>query len=241
MQMCRQQGAGMRVTIVENTSITHHGQVGVALHEAAARIELLRPWAGEGLPDRLETDALVVFGGEQSARDDARHPYLPALARLMAQAAGQGRAVLGICLGAQLFARGLGAQNILDAAPEFGWCDVARSAAGAQDALLGVLPASFPIFQWHSDTFTLPHGARHLAGSAVAQNQCFRHGRAGYATQFHFEASRAVVEDWSRTFPDLVERLSPGWQQARPGLAASRGAQADAHGLALARAWVGLI
>ncbi|WP_225026102.1 type 1 glutamine amidotransferase [Xinfangfangia pollutisoli] len=229
----------MRVTIVENTRITHHGQVGVALHEAAARIEILRPWAGEPLPATLASDALVVFGGEQSALADDTHPYLPQLARLMADAAGAGKAVLGVCLGAQLFARGLGARNVLGTAPEFGWCEVTRS--DVPDPLLGALPRSFPIFQWHSDTFTLPPGATRLAGSAQAENQSFRFGRAGYATQFHFEASRAVVADWSREFPDLVERLSPGWHAAHPALAAGPGLQADAHGLALARAWVGLI
>jgi GMP synthase (glutamine-hydrolysing) len=231
----------MRVTIVENNPVTHHGQVGVALHEAAARIELVRPWAGQALPLRLDSDALVVFGGEQSARDDASHPYLPALAALMAEAAEAGNAVLGICLGAQLFARGLGAENILGEAPEFGWCEIAQCAAAAEDPVLSPLPTAFPSFQWHSDTFTLPPGATRLAGSAVAQNQAFRYGRAGYASQFHFEASRAVVADWSRSFPELVERLSPGWHQAHAALAARQGAEADAHGLALARAWVGLI
>ena len=34
----------MRVAIIENTAVTHHGQVGVALHEAAARIDLWKPW-----------------------------------------------------------------------------------------------------------------------------------------------------------------------------------------------------
>lgn len=33
----------MRVAIVENTRITHHGQVGVALHEAAALVDLYKP------------------------------------------------------------------------------------------------------------------------------------------------------------------------------------------------------
>lgn len=244
MLIVPQQGPGMspmHVTIVENTRVTHHGQVGVALHEAAARIDLVKPWAGQVLPARLETDALVVFGGEQSARDDHSHPYLPRLAGLMAETAASGKAVLGICLGAQVFARGLGAENILGAAPEFGWCDVALTPDGADDPLTATLPPDFPIFQWHSDTFSLPPGATRLAGSAMAQNQSFRFGRAGYATQFHFEASRAVVEDWSRTFPDLVESLSPGWHQARLAMAAQRGAAADAHGLALARAWVGMV
>ncbi|MCB6177237.1 hypothetical protein LHP98_03735 [Rhodobacter sp. Har01] len=86
----------MRVAIVENTKVTHHGQVGVALHEAAAKIDLLKPWTGQPLPQAPEAEALVVFGGEQSARDDHTHPYLPALARLMAAYAAADRPVLGI-------------------------------------------------------------------------------------------------------------------------------------------------
>lgn len=231
----------MRVAIVENTRITHHGQVGVALHEAAAKIDLWKPWAGQPLPDSVSADALVVFGGEQAATDDHTHPYLPGLARLMADYTAMDRPVLGICLGSQVLARAFGAENRLGVAPEFGWCDVGLTDAATDDPVLGALPRQFPIFQWHSDTFTLPAGAVRLAGSAVAENQCFRIGRATYGMQFHFEASRAVVADWGREFPDLIERLSPGWAARQAGLAATHGARADAHGLALARAWVGLI
>ena len=231
----------MRVAIVENTRITHHGQVGVALHEAAAKIDLYKPWAGQPLPETLEADALVVFGGEQSAVDDHTHPYLPVLARRMADHAAKDRPVLGICLGSQLLARAFGGTNLLGQAPEFGWCEVALAEDGRQDPVLGALPDRFPIFQWHSDTFSLPPGAVRLAGSQVAQNQAFRIGRATYGMQFHFEASRAVVADWMREFPDLVERASPGWHASHPALAETRGAAADAHGLAIARAWVGLI
>lgn len=231
----------MRVAIVENTAITHHGQLGVALHERAAKIDLFKPWTGAPLPAAVEADALVVFGGEQSARDDHTHPYLPALAEVMAAYAAADRPVLGICLGSQLLARAFGAENHLGTAPEFGWCDVALTAAGQADPVLGALPDRFPIFQWHADTFTLPAGAVRLAGSDTAQNQGFRIGRATYGLQFHFEASRAVVADWNRTFPDLVERNQPGWLARHPELAQSRGAAADAHGLTIARAWVGLI
>jgi hypothetical protein len=37
-------GADMRIAIVENTKVTHHGQVGVALHEKGAVMELYRPF-----------------------------------------------------------------------------------------------------------------------------------------------------------------------------------------------------
>ncbi|MGL5011866.1 MAG: type 1 glutamine amidotransferase, partial [Paracoccaceae bacterium] len=100
---------------------------------------------------------------------------------------------------------------------------------------------SFPIFQWHSDTFTLPTAATHLATSALAPAQAFRIGRATYGMQFHFEASRAVVADWTRTFPDATERMEPGWIAAHPARAATTGALADAAGLQIARNWVALV
>ncbi len=231
----------MRVAIVENTRITHHGQVGVALHEQAALIDLWKPWADNRLPTTDAADALVVFGGEQSARDDHTHPYLPALADLMAAYTAAQKPVLGICLGSQLLARAFGAENHLGTAPEFGWVDVTLTDAGRADPVLSRVPETFPIFQWHSDTFTLPDGATHLAHSATARHQAFRIGRATYGTQFHFEASRSVVRDWSQTFPEATERMSPGWSRTHAELARTRGQEADAHGLTLARAWVSLI
>lgn len=231
----------MRVAIVENTRITHHGQVGVALHEAGALIDLYKPWANGTLPTPDAFDALVVFGGEQSARADDTHPYLPALAALIHDSGVSGRATLGICLGAQLMARGFGAENHLGTTPEFGWQAVQLTDEGRADPVLSHLPDRFAIFQWHSDTFTLPPGATQLARSEAAPLQCIRTGRASYGMQFHFEASRSVVADWSRTFPDLMERIEPGWHAALPARAASLGVEADAHGLAIARAWVELI
>jgi len=232
----------MRAAIIENTRITHYGQIGVALHEAAALVEVFRPWDGGALPEAGAHDALIVFGGEQSARDDHTHPYLPRLATLMRDASAAGGAVLSICLGAQLLARAFGGQNLLGATPEFGWLPVTLTDAGMQDPLLGHLPESFTSFQWHSDTFTLPPGATHLAASPAAAAQAFRIGRATYGTQFHFEANRAVVADWTRSFPDLTERLEPGWAVTHHlARAPAHGACADASGLSIARAFVSLI
>lgn len=231
----------MRVAIIENTRVTHHGQVGVALHERAALVDLYKPWTGQPLPDAVDADAIVVFGGEQSATDDHTHPYLPALADLMAAYTAADQPVLGICLGAQILARAFGAENVLGAAPEFGWVPVRPTDAGRADPVLSGLPAEFPVFQWHSDTFTLPPGAVHLAATDAAPHQAFRIGRATYGTQFHFEASRAVVADWHCRFPHLMDRMQPGWADRMAAEAASAGASADAHGLALARAWVALI
>ena len=231
----------MRVAIVENTAITHHGQVGVALHERAALIEVFRPWRDGILPGPDAHDALVVFGGEQSAVSDQTHPYLPALAHLMQRVAAYDRAVLGICLGAQILARGLGAQNQIGGAAEFGWHHIHKLGPAAIDPVLHHLPADFPIFEWHSDTFTLPPDAVHLAMSPIARIQAFRAHRAAYGMQFHFEASRAVVADWRALFGANLEQMAPGWLQNHAEYAETLGPEADRHGLAIARAWVAMI
>lgn len=232
----------MRVAIVENIRDTALGQVGVALEEAGAEITLFRPWADGGLPEGTAGHgALVVLGGEQSAVDDDRFPYLPRLARLMRAFGEADRAVLGICLGSQLLARAWGGTNRIGAAPEFGWRRVERTEAGRGDPLLAGLPDAFPIFQWHNDTFTLPEGAVRLACNAAAENQAFRVGRASYGTQFHFEMSRSVIEAMARDWRDTMLGLDPDWETAYPVRAAGDGVAADAAGLAIARAWVAQI
>lgn len=232
----------MRIAIIENTANSPLGQIGAALAEAGATKEMFRPYRDGRLPSGPDAfDGLVVLGGEQSALDDELHPYLPALVRLMRGFGEADRAVLGICLGAQLLARAYGARNMLGTAPEFGWHRISATAAGRADPVLSPAGADFPIFQWHSDTMSLPDEAVHLAQNGTASVQAFRIGRAVYGTQFHFEASRAVVADWSVTFADAVERRHPGWAEALPALAATHGPAADAAGLAIARAWVALV
>lgn len=239
----RDQGMAKRVAIIENTRYSDPGQVGVALAEAGADVKVIRAHAGEPLPGSVdEHDALIVFGGEQNARDDDRHPYLPALAEVMRAYGEAGRAVLGICLGSQLLARAFGAQNLIGAAPEFGWQAIEPTEAGRADPVLSAVNDSrFLSFQWHDDTFTLPPSAVHLARNDAAHHQAFRVGRAAYGMQFHFEANRGVVEEWNRMFPDLVEKKHPGWLERQPDYAATHGPDAEAAGLAIARAWVGLI
>ncbi len=229
----------MRVLVVENDRVTELGRIGAALCEAGATLDICRPHAGEPIPgDDRAHDAIIVMGGPQNALDDERHPYLPALSRLMRRFGEEDKSVLGVCLGSQLLARAYGAENHIGVATEFGWCDVSLTAEGRADPVLSAAADRFAIFQWHSDTFALPEGAVRLAESGVAANQAFRIGRAVYGTQFHFEADRAVVDLWVRNFPETVEALSPGWLERRAGLATEYGPASEATGLALARAWM---
>lgn len=232
----------MRVAIIENMKVTHLGNLGVALAEANAQIEIFRPWDGGPIPsDDTRHDAIVVLGGEQNARDDELHPYLSDLAVLMRRFGEAGKAVLGICLGSQILARAYGADNHLGTAPEFGWHSISVNEDGRDDPLFSAIPEEFVTFEWHSDTFSLPKGATRLASTGPVDNQAFRIGRAVYGTQFHFEASTAVVEQWKQDFEPAIAQIEPGWLARYPALVETHGAVADAAGLAIARAWVQLI
>ena len=229
----------MRVAVVENLENTRLGTVGRALGEAGADVDWFRPWQDGALPSSPdEHDALIVLGGTQSALDDADHPYLPALARTMRRFGDAEKAVLGICLGAQLLARAYGAENLLGTAREFAWTALEVTPEGAADPLFAGLDRRFESFQWHVDTFTLPEGAVRLVTGAAVANQCFRIGRTAYGMQFHFEADTEVVEAWLTQFRDIVEMRRPGWLERYPELAAQHAAGTERAGLALARAFV---
>ncbi len=232
----------MRVLVVQNFDNTGLGQVGTALTEAGAQMDLRKPYRGDPLPKSAAShDALVVLGGGQSALDDEDHPYIPPLLSLMRDFGDRDRSVLGICLGSQLLARAYGGENLLGAAPEFGWRSIAKTREGDADPVLASVPDAFTSFQWHDDTFTLPPGAVRLATNPVAENQAFRVGRASYGIQFHFEADRRLVTHWTRVFAEYLAENQPEWSGRHEEEAAVHGSSADAAGLALARAWVATI
>jgi GMP synthase-like glutamine amidotransferase len=229
----------MRVLVIENYPKTTLGLVGQALAEAGAEWRILRTHAGDTLPASADGfDSLIMLGGAQDALDDENHPYLEHEAALARAFGDADKAVLGICLGAQILARAHGAENILGLPIEFGWHPVRPTEAGRADPVLSVIGRAAPIFHWHLDTFTLPPGAVHLATSDRTEMQAFRIGRASYGIQFHFEAGTELVSSWTRDFSEEIAAYAPDWPERHPTEAERHGAEADAAGLALARAWL---
>jgi GMP synthase-like glutamine amidotransferase len=232
----------MRVLVIENYPDATLGLLGVALGESGAECRLLRTHRGDALPGVTDgCDALILLGGVANALDDAGHPYLRDEVALVRAFAAEERAVLGVCLGAQLIARAFGAENILDRPIEFGWHPVRTTKAGRADPVLSAIGESAPLFHWHIDTFTLPPGAVHLAASDQTAVQAFRIGRAVYGIQFHFEAGTEMVAWWNEVYAKEIADFDPGWFDRYPEEAKRHGAAADAAGVALARAWIGLI
>jgi GMP synthase (glutamine-hydrolysing) len=129
--------------------------------------------------------------------------------------------VLGICLGAQLLARALGAEVRPGERKEIGFAPV--EVAAAEDPVLGRLAPSTDVLHWHGDVFDLPAGAEHLASSELAENQAFRVDNA-WGVLFHPEADLALVEAWMAVpemLDEALEALGDAGTAAIPSQAAA--------------------
>jgi GMP synthase (glutamine-hydrolysing) len=167
----------------------------------ALRVKTVKPLAGQPLPAHKEVAGAVVMGGPMNVDEVERFPALAAERDWLAEAVERGMPVLGICLGAQLLARALGAEVRAGERPEIGFALVEVSDPG--DPVFGGLAPSSEVLHWHGDVFDLPAGAEHLASSERTACQAFRAGNA-WGVLFHPETDYALVEAWLAV-PEMVD------------------------------------
>ena len=125
------------------------------------RLDIRRPSLGEPLPETLaDHDGVVVFGGPMGANDTP--DWVRREINWLEVPLGEDKPIPGLCLGAQMLARALGAQvfSYDDKRSEIGYYPIEPTAAGEI-----LCPARFPrvVYQWHSDGFDLPEGSQLMA------------------------------------------------------------------------------
>jgi GMP synthase (glutamine-hydrolysing) len=156
-------------------------------------VHTVKPLAGQPLSDHDEVAGAVVMGGPMNVDETDRHPELRAEREWLGEAMRREMPLLGICLGAQLLARALGAEVRPGEGPELGFAPV--EILNPEDPILGTLAPSTTVLHWHGDVFDLPDGAERLGRSAQTEVQAFRHGNA-WGVLFHPEADFALLEAW---------------------------------------------
>ena len=124
------------------------------------RLDIRRPRFGDPLPETLDEHAgAVIFGGPMSANDG--DDYVRREIDWIEVPLREQRPFLGICLGAQMLAKQLGAA----VAPhpqgltQIGYYPIRPTEAGR--ALCPDWPAQ--VYHWHREGFELPRGAELLA------------------------------------------------------------------------------
>ncbi|MEW6255341.1 MAG: glutamine amidotransferase [Pseudomonadota bacterium] len=200
--------AQRRILVILHQAHSVPGRLGERLERRGFALDARRPAVGDPVPVNLSGyAALVVFGGPQSANDP--HAYLQEEMALVGRAMARELPLLGICLGAQLMARQLGARvgRHQDGLCERGYYPLRPTDLGAS-----LLPWPSHVYHWHAEGFDLPSGAELLAQGEVFPNQAFRYGRNAYALQFHPEVTQEMMCRWTTVG---AERLThPGAQPA---------------------------
>ena len=187
-----------RIILVTHSEHARPGKVREALHARGCETEVCWAAGGDALPPmnggRLQGyDAAVVFGGPMSACDLDEHPFLRAETAWVGAQLAVDAPILGICLGAQIMARALGAQVYPH--PE-GLCEVGYQPVHPADAGCPLFPSPFHVYHWHREGFDLPPGAVLLARGGIFENQAFSHGVRAFGVQFHPEMTPTTLERW---------------------------------------------
>jgi GMP synthase-like glutamine amidotransferase len=177
------------------------GLIGPAAEAAGIELVPVRAWERDRVPGVGEVGGVVAMGGPMSVNDGAEHAWIEPEVELLGAAVRRSLPVLGVCLGAQLLARALGAEVRPGPAEEVGAGEVHLTEAGLRDPLLGPSGERLPVFHWHGETFDLPDGPESLAASDRYANQAFRAGERSWGLQFHVELDAGLAAAWRPLLP----------------------------------------
>ena len=166
------------VLIIVHQEHSSPGRVGQVLAKHGYPLDIRRPRFGDPLPETMDAHAgAVIFGGPQSANDT--DDFLKAETDWIGVPLREKKPFLGICLGAQMMARHLGARVYPhpQGHAEVGYYPIRPTAAGRE-----VCP-EWPdhVYQWHREGFDLPAGGELLA-EGDALSPC-RHSVTATATR----------------------------------------------------------
>lgn len=187
------------VLVVQHQDNCPPAWVGEWLVEAGIELAVVRPSAGEDLPSRLDHDGILVLGGSMGANDDADHPYLTDVKRMLARASAGGVPTLGICLGHQLLAVACGGRvERYREGQQAGLRRVPPRPGAGSDPLHGVVADGAVAVQWNNDVVVeMPPGGSVLAANALGVPLAIRTGERAWGVQFHPEVGAGVVASWA--------------------------------------------
>jgi GMP synthase (glutamine-hydrolysing) len=183
-----------RILAVLHGELSTPGRVGLALRTAGYALDIRRPRFGDPLPDRLgDHAAVVVFGGPQSANDEDE--VVRREIDWIGVVLKEKKPYLGICLGAQLLAKHLGARVYKhpEGHAEVGYYPIRPTAAGR--AMCREWPDH--VYQWHREGFDLPDKAIMLAEGDSFPVQAFSYADRAFALQFHMDVTHATMCRWT--------------------------------------------
>jgi len=183
------------ILVIEHTEGDGPGHFGEWLAAHGRPMTLVRVHAGDAVPLAIGAHAgLCVLGGPMSA-NDLHLPHIRDELVLVRDALERRVPMIGHCLGGQLLAKTLGATIGASPKPEIGWHAIEIADDPFARRWFGDTRAPV-VMQWHYEAFTLPSGARALAGNASCPHQAFEWDGIHLGMQFHPEADGPKLAGW---------------------------------------------
>lgn len=139
-------------------------------------------------------DLLIVLGAPIGAFDDQLYPFLLQELEFIQSYLATEKPLLGVCLGAQLIARLLGAKVYPMQHKEIGFSTLSINQKILNNSLSSL--ENIPVLHWHGDQFDIPNECQILASSQRCPNQAFSYKNHVLALQFHMEADPSRIEQW---------------------------------------------
>lgn len=184
----------MRINYFQHVAFEGLGTIEQWIYARGYHLTATKLYQNDPIPDMESVDWFIIMGGPMGVHDEDRLPWLKSEKRLIEKAVSKEKAVLGICLGAQLIADVLGARVYSNRFKEIGWFPIELTEVGQRSPLFEFLPARLGVFHWHGDTFDLPAGAVHIARSEACLYQAFVYNERVIGLQFHLESTPKGVE-----------------------------------------------
>jgi GMP synthase (glutamine-hydrolysing) len=201
--------------VIRHVACEDLGNLAPALQQRGLRVRYVEAGIDDlGQLNPLTPEVLVILGGPIGVSQEIAYPFLTDELRLLERRLAAALPTLGICLGAQLMARALGAKVYAGPHPEIGWAPLQLSEAGRRSCLAPLANRQTAILHWHGDTFDLPPGATHLASTPAYDNQAFAWGTRGLALQCHAEVTLPGLEGWFVSHAHEIEH-TPGLSVAQ--------------------------
>lgn len=167
-----------KAVILQHVAHEGPGRIVPVFRDFGIPIDLRRLDKGDEVPSDLDDlRCLIVLGGPMGIADigNDKYPFLAKELELLQRVVKADRAVLGVCLGAQLLAHAAGAKvypNVkmapgahgqpptpvepVQPLPEIGWLPVTFPFPGGTEPIVAGMHDGMQVFHWHFDTFDLP-------------------------------------------------------------------------------------
>lgn len=200
----------MKVHIIMHESFEAPAAIATWANSKNYNIEYTKLYQNEHLPEDVDAfDFLVVMGGPQSPATTCEEcSYFNAKKEIafIKKAINKGKAVLGICLGAQLIGEALGAKFEHSPNREIGVFELTLTDAGKKDPLFSSFPEKFLVGHWHGDMPGLTEDSEILAYSKGCSRQIVRYMPKVYGFQCHFEFTAEAINKMIENCLDELEK-----------------------------------